>query len=596
MKRMAICLAAFAALAAEAATYSRMEVDVSPLPADRAFFRRVLLSRVWSRTPASSAGRTLTVRLSLDDSLSGENAAVRVADGVAEVRGGRFRALVFGAGLLLRTIRYGAEAFELADGEYRFEPANATRIAYLARHFDNWYQWASMDELIRYVDDLALWGINGFTTQLVYPVVDAAKSTASERAVFEAISDAFAERVRQLDLDLIVSGGSNCAPSNLPARFRAEKDPKGGRGADDFNVCPEKPGALDYLLSLRRDALDTVRKFPISGYTYWPFDEGGCACGKCAPWGGRGYVKLIERFRDMNAKAHPGARHIVSTWFFRDDDWEMFYRYLERQDWIDALMIDGHGDFPEYPLKHPFPKRIPVITFPEISMWGRFPWGGTGANPLPARFERLYRQCEKIATGFELYSEGLFEDVNKIVVNGLYVSPGRTGSDVLADYARWELPGCDAKDFIELCNRMEDVYETRSPGGKWGWRGCVVANYLLDGPPEELVRRATVACGTRALADRIDRSILPNMRSCWRWRQLYLRAQIDEAIFAARDIRPAAALPAYAELLRLYHAERQATELQDGIWCGYTCPPVTEHENAKRQRLHYEPKGGGRVK
>ena len=105
MKRMAICLAAFAALAAEAATYSRMEVDVSPLPADRAFFRRVLLSRVWSRTPASSAGRTLTVRLSLDDSLSGENAAVRVADGVAEVRGGRFRALVFGAGLLLRTIR-----------------------------------------------------------------------------------------------------------------------------------------------------------------------------------------------------------------------------------------------------------------------------------------------------------------------------------------------------------------------------------------------------------------------------------------------------------------------------------------------------------
>ena len=79
--------------------------------------------------------------------------------------------------------------------------------------------------------------------------------------------------------------------------------------------------------------------------------------------------------------------------------------------------------------------------------------------------------------------------------------------------------------------------------------------------------------------------------NCWRWRQLYLRAQIDEAIFAARDIRPAAALPAYAELLRLYHAERQATELQDGIWCGYTCPPVTEHENAKRQREKRTEKG-----
>ena len=116
MKRIMIGLAAFAALVAEAATYSRMEVDVSSLPKERAFFREVVLSRVWNRTPPSDAVGTLTVRFVTDASLAGENAAVKVAGGVAEIRGGRFRSLVFGAGVLLRTIRYGAKTFELEDG------------------------------------------------------------------------------------------------------------------------------------------------------------------------------------------------------------------------------------------------------------------------------------------------------------------------------------------------------------------------------------------------------------------------------------------------------------------------------------------------
>ena len=86
-----------------------------------------------------------------------------------------FRALVFGAGTLLRAIRYGARTFALEEGEYRFMPTNPYRINYLARHFDNWYHRAGADEQLRYVDDLALWGSNGFQMQLDYPVVDTAK-------------------------------------------------------------------------------------------------------------------------------------------------------------------------------------------------------------------------------------------------------------------------------------------------------------------------------------------------------------------------------------------------------------------------------------
>lgn len=577
---LAICGGALC-LAAYGVEYSLIDVDVSSLPKERQFLRGVVLSRVWNRTLPSDDSRGLKVTFAMDASIGGEDAAVKVTNGVAEIRGGRFRSLVFGAGTLLRAIRYGEKSFSLEDGEYRFSPACPYRIAYFARHFNNWYLKASADELVRYVEDLALWGINGFHMQLAYPIVDTVWATEGDKAVFAATSVALGERIRSLDLDLTTSGGNNCAPEDMPPEFRATKDPKGSRGLDDYNVCPEKPGALDYLLKLRQAANDNTKHIPVSGVVYWPFDEGGCACEKCAPWGGRGYVKLIEKFRDVNEKTYPGVRHVVSTWFFRDDDWEAFYGYLKRQDWIDVLLVDSVGDFPKYPLEHPLPKDIPVVTFPEISMWGRYPWGGTGANPLPAHFERLYRQCESIAKGFVLYSEGIFEDVNKIVVNGFYVNPKCAAADVLREYARWELPGCDERDFVAFCEKLEDFYATPSMNKKKGRIGYRYSRYLKMAPPEELERRAAAAREASALADKIDGMILPQMRRCWRWRQLYLRAKIDEAVYAARDVRAPAALSAYNELTGLYHAEKQVERLLDGTWIGATCPPYAEQKKKK---------------
>ena len=107
------------------------------------------------RTPPSNAADVLTVKFAIDTSIAGENAVVSVRDGRAEIRGGRFRALVFGAGRLLRAIRYGTRAFALEDGDYPFAPAKPFRQAYLARHFDNWYLTASADELIRSKDSIA---------------------------------------------------------------------------------------------------------------------------------------------------------------------------------------------------------------------------------------------------------------------------------------------------------------------------------------------------------------------------------------------------------------------------------------------------------
>lgn len=99
--------------------------------------------------------------------------------------------------------------------------------------------------------------------------------------------------------------------------------------------------------------------------------------------------------------------------------------------------------------------------------------------------------------------------------------------------------------------------------------------------PAELERRTAVAHEAAAIAERINAAILPRMSRAWRWRQLYLRAKIDEAAYSARDARTPAALSAYAELTDIYHAEKQVERLYDGTWRGYTCPPFRDIDKTR---------------
>ena len=587
MKHIAAILLAFLASVATA-EYSRLDVDVSKLPGEKGLLARLVRSRVYERTPPSPSGEVFRVEFTIDGSLSNETAVVHVADGCAKVHGGRYRALVFGAGCLLRSIRYHAEAFDVPCGEFVFRPAKPIREVYLARHFNTWYHRASAEELSRYVDDLVLCGVNSIKSFAQVAAVDCRFSDDLERQMFEATTRALVRHIKDLDISFAVSGGGNVTGKAIPKSMKAERyGSEVMRGFSDFSVCPEKPGGLERLMSERREALKELEGLPIDEFVYWPYDEGGCACGKCNPWGGHGYLKLIERMAKMNGAVYPEARHIVSTWLFDDADWEGLYRYLETHDWIGGLVVDSHDSFPKYPLLHPVPKNIPVITFPEVSMWGRFPWGGTGATPLPRRFERLFREAEPVASGFSIYSEGLFDDINKFEIAALYVNPKSSYRDALAEYSRYEFPGVDEADFIRLCEMLEDIHCTSldSAAHAGDTSNNSFANYVKFADDAELLRRAAVAARAKALADKIECAMLPCRRGAWRWRQIALRSKIDAAVYRARDIRADAAVAAYRELVELYHAERQYRLMCEGCpFAGYTCPPLIDHfETTKRK-------------
>ena len=168
------------------------------------------------------------------------------------------------------------------------------RGIYLATHFNNYYEAASPEELERYIEDLSLWGIN--LLALAYPhwqytgyddpaarrmtehlrwIIRVAKSVGMRVSIVEALN-----------------GGFTSTPKEM--RSVPVPDPLGRHGNFGVNLCPSQPVARELLLRNWTKLLDEFADVGLDCITYWPYDEGGCGCHDCWPWGARGYLSLAR--------------------------------------------------------------------------------------------------------------------------------------------------------------------------------------------------------------------------------------------------------------------------------------------------------------
>jgi hypothetical protein len=207
--------------------------------------------------------------------------------------------------------------------------------------------------------------------------------------------------------------------------------------------------------------LEQYKEIGIDYLLTWPYDEGGCGCATCSPWGARGYGDLLLALREEVMKYYPGVKFVVSTWLFDmpDDqrEYEGFYQRLQGDlAWIDYIMVDNVHEFPRYPLEHEVIK--PIVNFPEISMWKLWPWGGRGANPVPARFHRLWNETKHILSGGMPYSEGMFEDISKVQCVAYYWDADREYQDILKEYANYEFGSEYAEDVLWIMEALGDCH------------------------------------------------------------------------------------------------------------------------------------------
>jgi hypothetical protein len=446
--------------------------------------------------------------------------------------------VVAGVGKLLRLMRFHDGSLQIPSVDLADAPVLPIRGIYFASHFFNFYHVAPLEEVDRVIEDFALWGGNQLTVWFdMHHFRDFQDPAAQEH--FARLKH-FGETAHSLGMQFGLTFIANEAYDSSPVELRA--DSRTGTAHYERELCPSKPGALELIGKWQAEELDAFRD--VDFVWMWPYDQGGCACPECAPWGANGFLKCSEQLAKLYRDRFPEGKRWLSTWLIDQvnakGEYEGLFRYVrEKQpDWFDGYVIGTHGDWiPQPLLERPFPERYPMAAFPEISMYRMGPWGEHGANPLPDFNTRLAEKLRGNILGGWPYSEGIYEDLNKWHWCRFYWNPDGATDEVLAEYAAYYLSPEVAADAVRLFYLMEQTHARN------GWR---VAN--LEGADEEW-----------RLAQSIDERLPAWAKQSWRWRILYIRAAIDGILKEGGFDKPEAReelRPLCDELVAIYHADR----------------------------------------
>lgn len=424
--------------------------------------------------------------------------------------------LYYGIGKFLHSANWTEEEFTPNPPNGVMTPNSSFRAIYFSIHFNNWYDESSSDELEKYLEELLLYGYNAIVCIIPVVSINSYEDEFFVRAVKKIRSIFKLAKKMNMQVGLIhpPNQGKMNAPHEYDADPSYEQNPeKRVRGDLGRNLCPSIPEAFDYLRAIWVYQFEQFMDIGLDYVISWPYDEGGCGCDKCRPWGAKGFCELSIAMHDDMIRFYPNAKFILSTWLYdtpgNEGEFSGLYERLKGDmSFVDYIMADSHTDFPRYPLEHEVIK--PIINFPEISMWRLVPWGGRGANPQPKRFQAIWDEAKSVLKGGMPYSEGMYEDILKIQCVGYYWDADKTYKDILGEYINYEYSGQVIDEVLEMMELMEVNH-------------VGVAAY--KDPDMDAVTRVD------ELADIVESKLSERARTSWRWRILYIRAKIDLILY-----------------------------------------------------------------
>ena len=519
-----------------------------------------LLSRHWQRreggqvtiSPAAWDGAAGTggVRLAVSGDLPAEAFEIRAnAGGGVEIAGGDPRGVLYGVGKFLRTSQRLPDGTVRCTWQGRSVPAKPLRGIYFATHFHNYYHDGPTAAVADYVEDLALWGTNALAVWFDmhhYNGIDDPAAQAMIRRLKEILSAG-----RRAGMQVGLVGLANEAYANSPVELRADWT----AGHDGYHhepgghyhveLCPSKPGGVELTLRWFEEKLDAFADVRPDFIWLWPYDQGGCTCAACAPWGVNGFLRLAAPQAARYKARVPDGKVILSTWYFdhfTDGEWNgLAEAFRTPPPGVDYVLADDYGDrFPAYPRKHGAPGNLPMVNFPEISMYNMGPWGGYGANPLPTHLHRIWESSRRLLSGGFPYSEGIFEDINKALCAQFYWQDSADPMAIVREYAAGEFSAEVADDVVRAVAIIERNHARNGYDGEPNTR-CRLAH--SEGAGE-----------ARSLLETADRRLAETVRTGWRWRILLLRAIIDAELAAGDGQVTERCEEAFRELTRIYHA------------------------------------------
>ena len=502
-------------------TIKTLSLNTKALPAEPLYQKilPIIRKRVEDRSATrvlENAPADLTLLLKLDPVLAKE--CFRLADcaeGI-EVAGGDFLGIMYGLGQFLHKSLYRHEGMIPAAWRGTEVPDCDMRFVYFANHFENWYQRCTADEVREQLEDLILWGINGLQTGL--PAINLTSWDDPDFPRCKALYVKLLKTAKELGLKLFA--GSSFMDFKKPDPTLAA-DKKYLVSKTGNPICPHKPGAVEYIIKKMSVPMEIWTEVGVDYFLFWPYDEGGCSCDKCWPWGAKGFYDSSRILADYVREKLPNVTIGLSTWYFgrgeyQKDEWDLFYKRLQEDEaagkaWVQFLLMETRDDVPaqHYPVDHGAPTpHVKMYTFPEPSMTGVTPWGGFGAICTPRLMKRQEGPFMSFCNGGYMYTEGIFDDMNKVVMAGLFWKRDRSTDETLTDYCNYEYKGIDPQDLIRLIELFEDSQDYTNRFDK---KPC----------PLHFSEEAW------ELARKMDAGADPETRTYWKWRIVYIRAYLD---------------------------------------------------------------------
>ncbi len=367
------------------------------------------------------------------------------------------------------------------------------REMYMPGHFGNSYDVMGEFEMAEKLKESVYWGFNAYSdwfdsAGLTAPFNEAPHCGNSliiwqrKKAFYRSAADS------GLRIGLCVT------PNHVFADQVTEKN-KAKKGEKLFGqlVCPSTKSGENIILGnyewffkdLKKDGIE------LDFLTLGPYDYGGCACDKCAPW--------ITTFAGLSVKIHKLAKKYHGKvmldfvgWWWDPKEHELFKEWMEKKhpglargmslhilyeknEPINAVLPQGCGRRAFIHAGYPEKVKIEGI-FDRYSMMGPV----VAPKRIQNTIEGLVRSKSE---GFMVYSEGMYEDANHALIGALSSGKAVTSGEALIEYAKryYKVSGRDAKlwaDFLLCFGDWTDIdiegaakqYKYLSSVSEPGWR------------------------------------------------------------------------------------------------------------------------------
>lgn len=228
---------------------------------------------------------------------------------------------------------------------------------------------------------------------------------------------------------------------------------------------------------------------------------------------------LLEKQSALLRKYHPKAQMWMSPQSFNKEWFAEFYQLIRQEPrWLGGIVYgpQTREDYMELAAK--IPKRYKLRNYPDIthSLHCQFPvpdWdvafavteGRETINPRPTQERAIFLKYKDFGEGFLTYSEGVNDDVNKIVWSGLGWNPDTPVIDTLRDFAAYFI-GEDYRDsFAQGLMALER-----------NWMGPLLTNAHVD--------------STLAAFEDMEHKAAPRVKLNWRFQQALYRAYYDSFV------------------------------------------------------------------